>query len=460
MRIDAGLLDAMVMQRTEGDVCDAPFSGVTVAKVTGPVRAKATSKGKTVRGFAATVVGRVTKGKIAGRLKGLPVGGPYDIELSVEAAGESETLIVRDVLVGDVWVLGGQSNMQGIGRIDPPIRPNAMVRACYMTDRWDVAQDVIHDLYRSVDPVHSVWAKLADGWGRGPGVPFGHAMFEATGVPQGLIPCAHGGSAMHQWDPALKELGGGSMFGAAVRRVKKNGGRVAGVLWYQGCSDTAAEMVPLYEKRTKTLFEAFRREYSDAKLPIVMVQIARYFFGPGVEGAIWNRVQEIQRRLALSMKRVVCVPAIDLPLDDLIHISGHGQMRLGVRLADAMLALTMPKSSKSKRVKPIELDRVEAKDRGDGYVNVHVKFRNVVGKLTSLEEPRGFAIVDANGQDTQAVYATELVGATAIVRTMIAAKDIGSYSLSYGHDKTPVCNIVDEGDRSLPVFCGQRFGKK
>ena len=38
-------------------------------------------------------------------LAGLKVGGPYDIELTVATTGAAaERVVVRDVLVGDVWI--------------------------------------------------------------------------------------------------------------------------------------------------------------------------------------------------------------------------------------------------------------------------------------------------------------------------------------------------------------------
>ena len=33
----------------------------------------------------------------------------------------NESLEIKDVLVGDVWILAGQSNMQGIGIIKTPL---------------------------------------------------------------------------------------------------------------------------------------------------------------------------------------------------------------------------------------------------------------------------------------------------------------------------------------------------
>src|SRR5687767_8286881 len=36
-------------------------------------------------------------------------------------------------------------------------------------------------------------------------LPFAVAMARRTGVPVGLVPCAHGGTSMTQWDPASRD---------------------------------------------------------------------------------------------------------------------------------------------------------------------------------------------------------------------------------------------------------------
>ncbi len=66
-------------------------------------------------------------------------------------------------------------------------------------------------------------------------------MVEATGVPIGLVACAHGGTSMEQWNPAKKDEGGKSLYGSMLRQFQLAGGKVKGVLWYQGESDANGE---------------------------------------------------------------------------------------------------------------------------------------------------------------------------------------------------------------------------
>ena len=216
MNIERGLLDGMVLQRTKRDVCDVVVQGRSDGA--GTLEARVTHKNKTVHGFHWICIGRVQGGRLQGRLKGLKVGGPYDVQLRVVAPNGDivDEAVIKKILVGDVWILAGQSNMEGIGRL-PGLKAKPNVRAFYMHDVWGSAEDPIHNLGQAVAPVH---ADIGGGAlpvrspfiGVGPGVAFGQAMEKRTGVPQGLLACGHGGTTMEQWDPKKKRLGGHSLY--------------------------------------------------------------------------------------------------------------------------------------------------------------------------------------------------------------------------------------------------------
>ena len=116
-----------------------------------------------------------------------------------------------------------------------------------MDGKWAQAEEPLHWLVDSPDPVHSGDPKTraersaqqhkTRTKGAGLGLPFAVAMVESTGVPIGLVASAHGGTSMEQWNPAKKGEGGNSLYGSMLRQVKLAGGKVKGVLWYQGESD-------------------------------------------------------------------------------------------------------------------------------------------------------------------------------------------------------------------------------
>jgi sialate O-acetylesterase len=98
--------------------------------------------------------------------------------------------------------------------------PHPLVRNLEMSGVWRQAEEPLHWLPESPDPVHW-WGMTAEqraefiptyrrdrDRGAGLGLPFAKHLVEATGVPVGLVPVAHGGTNMDQWDPAKRDQGG------------------------------------------------------------------------------------------------------------------------------------------------------------------------------------------------------------------------------------------------------------
>ena len=392
-------------------------------------------------------------GKMKGCLKGVPVGGPYTIEL--KAGGEA--LVIKDVLVGDIWLLGGQSNMQGYGLFPKtPLAANPLVRAFYMDDRWATAKDPLHNLWDCVDPVHTDIGgakKRVDKLGVGPGPAFGNEMHRLTGIPQGLIACAHGGTSMRQWDPKRKNEGGKSLYGAMIRRLNKNGGQAAGLIWYQGCSDATPDDAKCYTARMKELAAAVRRDSKDREFPLAIVQIAR-MIGEGM-GIVpyWNSIQDHQYKLPQVIKNLTTVPAIDLPLDDRIHISGAGQYQLGSRMARAMHVL---RTGKKAGLPPIILKTIKIETERELGVAI-VEFSNVEGALRSGDRPEGFAIVTSNVREN--VLDIQLEGCCARIRSALSPGDLAQAVIHYGYGTASYCNITDGAGRPLPVCGPVHIGK-
>lgn len=445
MNITTGLFDRIVLQRDNRNRSRAAITGTAP---NGTILASATARGKTLKTHKNTPVGTARRGRFTATLDGLPAGGPYNIRLDlVDKHGTIiDTHRVRDVLVGDVWILAGQSNMQGCGLLKDALKPHPRVRAFYMDDSWHTAREPIHNMWQTVDKVHT---DLNGGnphqpntdWGVGPGVAFGLHMLSLTGVPQGLIACAHGGTSMAQWDPALKNLGTESLYGAACRRFLKNGSSIAGVAWYQGCSDAYPEAAALYTTSMKKLVAAMRRDFHNKNLPVVIVQIATVIAGG--DPLNWNSIQEQQRLLPATIRNLATVPAIDLALDDAIHLSGRSQLRLGRRIAHAMHNL------RSRRTPPIA-PRTIAVINDRTLATILVDFDNVIGTLQAGSRPSGFTVLASSG--SRNIFDTQLRRNQAIIRTTIPADCIGGATLHYGYGTEPYCNITDSADRSLPVF--------
>ncbi len=447
MQINEGLFSQMVLQRTKANLSRARFSGA--CQTAGAVVAQVRVNGRTLPGWNWKRVGTANNRGFAGQINGLKTGGPYDIELRIQGRDDAaEAASVLNVLVGDVWVLAGQSNMEGVGWLKDKLPPLKQVRAFYMTDEWDVAIDPLHTLWCALDPVHGGNPKASRTEsqrhaGVGPGVAFSQALYQQTGVPQGLLACAHGGTSMNQWDPAKKKEEGHSLYGAMCRRVQKNGGAVAGVFWYQGCSDTSPEDAACYTPRMRKLVQSMRRDFKDAHLPMVMVQISR-FAQPGGSDA-WDSVRDQQRRLPTMISKLATVSAMDLPLDDVIHLNGAGQHVLGHRAAQAMRVL---QEGRKAGLPSIEVRDIKAHlNPISKTTDIVVRFKNVAGSLTSTGLPTGFSLEGIS----QRPHRTDLQGDKAILRVGTTI-DMAVGGVFYGRGFDPYCNITDKAGRSLPAF--------
>ena len=85
-------------------------------------------------------------------LGGIPAGGPYRIELRIQ--GTNAVAQVDNILVGDLWVLAGQSNMEGMGELVDVQQPDPLVHSFDLADNWVVAEEPLHTLVSAADRVH------------------------------------------------------------------------------------------------------------------------------------------------------------------------------------------------------------------------------------------------------------------------------------------------------------------
>lgn len=364
----------------------------------------------------------------------LPVGGPYTVDNA------------EHILVGDIWILAGQSNMEGIGDLIDVESPSPFVHSFQSREQWAVAEEPLHWLGESPRVVHHlIWGQELPeeipprdpqrNKGAGLGLTFAKERYARTGVPVGLIPAAHGGTSMEQWNPQLRDEGDASLYGALLGRVQAIGGKVAGVLWYQGESDAYPEAVEVYHQRMTALVQALRSDLGNEQLPFYYVQIG----GLVQEGAPvgWNLMRESQRTFQHVLPNMVMVSAIDLELDDLIHIGTQGLKRLGRRLADAVDGLHAPD------ILTVEPELEQSR--------IRITYRPVRGELRAPGRPAGFSLRTRDGAEVPVLYKTALEGNTVTLHLTLNTLPEDT-SLWYGWGLNPYCNITDGADAALPAF--------
>lgn len=463
LKINIGPAAGSVIQRDHEGRADLKIAGTAPrASINKFVEARVTNeKGDPLAGLDWKALERVKNSGWSGLLKGVPQGGPYSVEVRV--AGSTSIDAVKDFFIGDLWLLAGQSNMEGVGNLVDLEQPDPRIRSFDLTDHWVLATEPLHQLPNAVDRVH--WRKDKEGnlkklegqeleqWvanrkkGAGLGLPFAKAMLQRTGVPIGLVPCAHGGTSMDQWSPALKDKQGDSLYGSTYRRFVATGAQIRGVLWYQGESDANPKVVAAFAEKFEKLIASIRQDFLQPDLPFYYVQIGRHISYSNQ--AEWNAVQEAQRRLESKIPKVGMVPAVDLTLDDGIHISTADHKRLALRLANQIAHDMYPDLEKFRPYKRGPRP-VNAKLEGD---LVRILFAEVNGKLVTVGRLGGFSVHDAQGAPVAAIFRAQIDprdGNSVILS--ISGKLPDGATVHYAAGRDPYANLNDELDMGAPAF--------
>lgn len=400
-------------------------------------------------------------------LEGIPAGGPYRLETRFNPRGNKlgEWSLRGDMRhflsVGDIWIVAGQSNAVGYGRAPAADGPEFGLHVLRHNGRWALAAHPLHDATGTVFPANRETYNA----GHSPFLHFARILRRETGLPIGLIPAALGGSPLEAWHP-----GRGPLFRNLLDMVRRAGGRVAGMAWCQGESDSEPGLAETYLERFLESVDGWRQALGRPDLPILTVQLGRYHgrdrsagveghsAGPASEPAAgspatrrppagkedeeWSRVREAQRAAAALRKQLAVVPALDLPLDDTIHFGTAGNLILADRLARCALGLAYGRSVEHRAP-----DILEAVMRGDQVLEL--RFGPVTGRLDSYRPVSNpFRVEDEAGPATveRTVYYRRDT-----VRLYLSRPCRGAVRVSCGYGEDPDVLPVDTG-RLLPIL--------
>jgi hypothetical protein len=226
-----------------------------------------------------------------------------------------------------VYLLAGQSNMAGRGRVaeqDRKIHPRVFV--LNRENEWVPAQEPLH-----FDKPAYV--------GVGPGLAFGKAMAEADpNAIIGLVPCAVGGSPISTWrHQAYHKQTKSHPYDDALKRgcIAMQKGVLKGILWHQGEGDSNAQNGPLYEQRLTELISNLRRELETPNLLFVAAMPADAFVAR-VPAA--HFVIDAIKAVAAADENVYWVSAQGLDCKaDRVHFNADSARLLGRRYAEAVV---------------------------------------------------------------------------------------------------------------------------
>ena len=256
----------------------------------------------------------------------------------------------------DLFLLMGQSNMQGAGKLPAEQALNPRIVMMHIkNNQWYVAQ---HPLHFNGDPVTMQGGQDR---GVGPGLAFAEAiMAREPDVMVGLIPCALGGSPIQMWQKG----NGKSLYDLAVQRARlalQNGPagatRLCGAFWLQGESNSTEKGYPMYEEKFLKVVDNLRADLNQPDLPFIACTIGSFITDRSVKRHItkpedqwnhWSDINDVFLKLPSVRPYTACVDARDLKdghIGDYVHYNSEAQAVIGQRFAEKYFQLTQPTKS-------------------------------------------------------------------------------------------------------------------
>ena len=274
-------------------------------------------------------------------------GGPYTIKIK----GSNE-LLLEDVMIGEVWVCGGQSNMewsadQGLkqAKEESPNATNGKIRFFYVPKSTSATpQDDVHARWVVCNPQDMLHFSTI-------GYFFGKQINASTGFPVGLINSNWGGTPAEVWTPeeiitrdpdllhAAEKLTPtawwphirGEAYNAMIYPLTQFS--IAGAIWYQGESNVTTHF--MYRRLFTSMIDSWRKAWGKT-FPFYFVQIAPYTYGDThINGAF---LREAQTQSAAHPKTGMVVIS-DL-VDDVKNIHPNLKKEVAIRLSNYALAET------------------------------------------------------------------------------------------------------------------------
>ncbi len=288
-------------------------------------------------------------------LSPMEAGGPY--ELVVRG---SNTVTFTDVLIGEVWLCSGQSNM---------VLPVVMSKDADLeiaSANWpqvrllQVPGVLAPTPQRDMLASWQVCGPQTVGNFSGVAYFFGRQLHQALGVPVGLINSSSGGSPIEAWT-RIEDLKSQPSLTPLLERWEQGrqdpklppffrpsvlyNGKIAplipyglrGVIWYQGESNTGRA----YQYRTllPLLIHSWRKEWGQGEFPFYLVQLTNFNPLAQMPGeSDWSELREAQ---LMAMQKVSSTGlAVTIDIGQATDIHPVNKQEVGRRLARWALART------------------------------------------------------------------------------------------------------------------------
>jgi len=412
-------------------------------------------------------------------------GGPF--QLTIRA---TNTIVVNDILVGDVWVASGQSNMEfpmtGLANAQTEIAAAQYPKIRLFTVKHKPADYPLENVdskgWAACTPETVADTSAAAYF-------FARHLQQKLGVPIGLVESYWGGTAAESWtslqslsaDAALmpvfaeraKAVAAESTvvlqaqreeleYQQAVAQAKADGkplpwrrwhpdfaawapaalfnGMIApltpfairGVIWYQGEANSGPR-ASLYARLFQTMIRDWRNAWGEGDFPFLFVQIANWNTSPE---ALWPEVRNAQRQ-ALALRNTGMAVTIDIGEPDNLH--PKNKQDVGLRLALAARAISY--GEKIEWSGPL-YRQVAQEDHAlrvwfDHAGGLMAKGAAAAGQATG--EVTGFEVAGPDGKYSAADARIE--GESVVVSSAAVLRPV---SVRYGWAASPNCNLFNK----------------
>lgn len=287
-----------------------------------------------------TIKTQVTNmGRWSARIRTIEAGGPYKIRIN----GSSEVTL-SDVMLGEVWLCSGQSNMEwsvnhGIQNGDEEAQnanfPNLRIFHLPQIGASTPQENCFSKWTRCTPETMRKTGAI--------GYFFGRNISEELNVPVGIIVAAWGGTPAEVWTPRENVMSDpvvadyfygasqwwpaepGALYNSMIRPVMPY--EIAGCIWYQG--EANHPYADSYARLMQRLISSWRTGFNK-EIPFYLVQIAPFKYQSTDNGPA--RLREQQAMLPKMMHKVKMITVSDL-VDDVEDIHPRDKKNAGLRLS-------------------------------------------------------------------------------------------------------------------------------
>ncbi len=343
--------------------------------------------------------------------------GSYEKYTVTVASGKSE-INLKDVLIGEVWLCSGQSNMAW--KVEQTLDLKAQMKAAselaenlriYSTGRIEAdtpQEDVAEAKWQECTP-QTVASFSAVGYG------FGLELQKALDVPVGLIQAAYGGTPLEGWvsTDAIQNGAKSVNLQRSIKILNKKKGkwagkeshlwnanispilntRIAGVIWYQGCANVSTNPVS-YRETLQGLISSWRKEFNNPQMAFYIAQIAPHTYD-GQDGALLRESQAYVANMVENCELVVTNDSQEIPGDI------HPRLKKNVFHRFALCALGQHYKKEVGPYRSPAFDRIE---RAGSEIKIY--FKDVPSSLVvEGDKIIGFQIGQRNGKSIDYVLA-------------------------------------------------------